>query len=406
MQNESPAITIMSLEGKVLYQEEHSALHDQVSALYPEDNEETRKSRMRNQIVRNALKNGVPLPRAMLSYVNLYECKHPGTKLPEAVLYKCNWASGSIEGGDIHGATLIECNLQSWNMVEANAKDARFVKCNLENAIATRAQLEMGMFPGCDMPGVRFDEIVAPGLQLSGSNATSCNFKNAIMPGANASGVNLAKAVWRDIEAPGLNVSGSDLQKSQWNNTPPGLLIEEAVLHKAEGLDHEAITPMEILRIQPGRMRRAYFGAPKQPTEEMLREALAELENAEKQHKKDLANPAMREHIEALEKKPPGKDLDPPTVMLQKRREKIEQKLAEKSFVDALEVGKTYNGTFAVGPKSLLQRSGRDFGEVYLVEFPQLAVTTPLGSTGLIYVKEMKTIKKEKWRVSETPTHH
>ena len=128
----------------------------------------------------------------------------------------------------------------------ANLGDADLRGANLRDADLGDANLGGANLGGADLRGADLRDANLGGADLRGADLRDADLRGADLRGANLGDANLRRADLRSANLRGADLRGADLRRAD---------LGDADLGGAKGLVPERITPLLLLREQPGAIR-------------------------------------------------------------------------------------------------------------------------------------------------------
>ena len=156
-----------------------------------------------------------------------------------------------LRGADLRGANLYGANLYEADLHEADLHGADLREAELREADLHEADLHGADLRGADLRGAELREVGLRGADLRGANLYEANLYEADLRGADLRGADLREADLREADLRGADLHGANLRGADLREAG----LRGADLRGAMGLKPEWVTPLLLLREQPGLIR-------------------------------------------------------------------------------------------------------------------------------------------------------
>jgi uncharacterized protein YjbI with pentapeptide repeats len=216
-----------------------------------EDDSQTIKESVEKASLSRASLQGADLQGANLSRADLYGVNLQGADLQGANLSRADLQGANLYGVNLHGANLYGVNLSRANLHGANLYGVNLSRANISRADLQGANLYGVNLHGADLYGVNLSRANLSRADLQGANLYGVNLHGANLYGVNLSRANLYGANLYGADLQGVNLYGANLSRADLY----GVNLQGADLQGAKGLNPYQITPLLILKDQPGKIR-------------------------------------------------------------------------------------------------------------------------------------------------------
>lgn len=346
-------------------------------AVYSDDGDDL------DRTTKNALLEGISLQKAILPPgVNLWEMKMPPkANLSSAICIMTTFSRAEMREAILAGIRLLQSKMNSTILPNSDLSHAQMIDTDFENVHAEGADLTGAVFVGSRVNGSDFSDATLVKAQFIDVKGVKAIFCGANLTGARLSGdftgADFREAVLVDCVIAG-SLKDAKFQDAKMVRTD----FSNAIFEKTDGINHEMVTPFDVLKQQ--KTIRLFYGHPKK---KLTPEDLAPPPSTT-EHGPGIRTEFLAEGIEEIIKKE-HEELEEKE---RKRREEIDRIKAQP---DRLNRGRNYKSIdppAMVCSLSKLLLSGVEYEAIYRVECPRRAVTVPIGSTTTAFTTEMKVV--------------